>query len=89
MITNPNKRVWSVLQDLYLLVKHETGLPESAANGVESQGLDEGIIRASEIIEQVHNCLASVNPSGTKCKCGVDLSWTLKQVTACGNCDLQ
>ena len=88
MITNPNKHVWSILQDLYLLVKHETDLPESAANGVESQGLDEGV-RASEIIEQSRNCLASVNLPGTKCECGADLSWTPKQVTACGNCDLQ
>ena len=40
------------LRNLYLLVKHETNLPESAANGVESQGLDEGIMRASDIIEK-------------------------------------
>ncbi len=42
----------NTLNDLYLLVKHETNLPESAANGVESHGLDEGIVRASEIIEK-------------------------------------
>ena len=47
----------NTLNDLYLLVKHETNLPESAANGVESQGLDEGIVRASDIMEEVRVCL--------------------------------
>ena len=30
-----------------------------------------------------------LNPIGTKCDCGSDLSLTFKQVTMCGNCDLQ
>ena len=46
------RKLRNTLNNLYLLVKHETNLPESAANGVESQGLDEGIVRASDIIER-------------------------------------
>jgi hypothetical protein len=38
---------------LLLLVSHETGLPESAANGVtDPTGLDEGVTRASEILRE-------------------------------------
>lgn len=41
------------LLNLYMLVKYETDLPEGAANGVESQGLDEGVVRAGDILEEV------------------------------------
>ena len=51
---NENETVSEALSDLLLLVKYETGLPESAANGVISSdgGLDEGVVRAAAIIEE-------------------------------------
>ncbi len=30
-----------------------------------------------------------LNPIGTKCECGADLSFSLEQITGCGNCDPQ
>jgi hypothetical protein len=53
-----NTQLRKALQGLYLLVKHETLLPESAVNGVEStDGIDEGVVRASEIIEEARKLL--------------------------------
>lgn len=47
------------LRNLDALVRHETGLPESARNGVVADcGTDEGIYRAGMILEEVRAVLA-------------------------------
>jgi len=51
------KKLKKTLHGLYLLVKHETDLPNSAANGVEHLGTDEGVVRASNIIEEARIAL--------------------------------
>lgn len=49
------------LLNLYCLVQHETDLPQSAANGVGDENqigaMDEGVVRAGEIIEQARQAL--------------------------------
>ncbi|KKN27800.1 hypothetical protein LCGC14_0860630 [marine sediment metagenome] len=54
-----SRKIRKALEALLLLVKHETDLPDSAANGVTDPGgsLDEGIVRASEIMEQARLAL--------------------------------
>ena len=39
------------------VIKHETNLPSSAANGVTYQGLDEGIVRTDEILRDAKQAL--------------------------------
>ncbi len=53
----PICKLKEALKSLYSLVSHETDLPSSAANGVESSGLDEGVVRASLIIEETRQIL--------------------------------
>lgn len=50
-------RLQNALSQLYMLVRFETDLPDCAANGVESQGLDEGVVRASEIMEHTREII--------------------------------
>jgi len=46
------------LEIIMLLIEHETGLPQSAANGnVSSFGTDEGIVRTQEILDRVRALL--------------------------------
>lgn len=45
------KKLHKALTDLYLLVVNETDLPYCAANEVTHDGLDGGLVRASEILE--------------------------------------
>ncbi len=52
------------LRDLLGLIEHETDLPRSAANGVTDPtgSIDEGEVRAAQIIENARAVLADLNP---------------------------
>jgi len=54
------EKLRNALDSLLLLVKYETNLPQSAANGVVSDaGADEGVYKAGMILEEVRLALAA------------------------------
>ena len=57
------QEVHTALEDLLLLVERETGLPESAANGVMCPNaiLDEGVVRAHEIIRYAYTTMTKLD----------------------------
>jgi len=63
-----NDQLKEALNALYLLVKHETNLPDSAANGVTDPGgsLDEGVTRAAETMETVRRLIKVSEGDGVK-----------------------
>lgn len=66
-------KLHKALSDLLLLVRHETNLPEAAANGVtDDSGMDEGVVRASEIMDNAR-LLVEVKHESASCEnSGVD-----------------
>lgn len=83
-------------REIEMLKEKETEPQGRAMNGKILQGLQTclKVVRSKNELEyesalsELADAL-DLNPLGTRCECGADLSFCSEEVTGCGNCDLQ
>lgn len=54
-------KCFEALKLLLLMIEYETGLPESGANGVTHNGIDEGIVKCGKIISEAQNIIIKID----------------------------